>query len=321
MRICRSFCSCLSLLALSFPAYAAGCDEDDLAECSSVHAVPPVAAAVGYNKNTFSTNAFSTSSVDMRGTYASGFQWYLFNFFGSAPTAAHITINGDKSIAVGQGGNDYNAALSSAAQIRRSPGYVGTAFGGGAYIEAVVKFDAQAFNGIGIGWPSFWTNALESNMGTSQWPGQAAGYHHSIEADILEYFQGQWSDPLNQYSASLHDWYGPSGSGDQYAIGTAYTVPQADFSNYNTVAMLWVPATGTTDGHINFYWNGNLVSTQSYTQLTDADQPPPSASTPWAFGIIDQDHLVIETGSDNTYPITIQSVNVWQASANSNLHH
>jgi hypothetical protein len=278
---------------------------------------PAPAAAVGFNENTYSSNAFATSNVDMTGTFASGFQWYLFNFFGSTPTAANITINGDKSITIGQGGNTYNATLSSAGYLSGSPNFVGTAFGGGAYIQAVIKFNPPAY--AGPGFPAFWANALESNLGTSQWPGQAAGYGHSIEADILEYYEGQFSAPLNQYSASLIDWYGSSGN--KYGVGTVYTVPQASFSNYNTVAMLWVPATATADGYVNYYWNGSLVSSKSYTQLTNADQPPPSVGTPWAFGIIDQGHLVIETGSNSTYPITIQSVNVWQPNANSNMHN
>ncbi len=56
-----------------------------------------------------------------------------------------------------------------------------------------------------------------------------------------------------------------------------------------------------------------------YTQLTNSDAPPPSASKPWTFGIIDQDHLVIEMGSDNVYPLTVQSVDVWQKSTTSNM--
>jgi hypothetical protein len=277
--------------------------------------VPPIAAAVGYNTNTFSTNAFSTSNTDMGATFATGYQWYPFNFYGNTPTVANTTINSDGSITVGEGGNTYNATIASAGYVGSSPNYIGTAFGGGAYIQAVIKFNPAAY--VGPGWPSFWTNALEGNLGTSQWPGQASGYGHSIEADILEYFETQFSDPPNQYSAGLHDWYG---SGSQYSLGTNYTVPQATFANYNTIAMLWVPATSTVDGYINYYWNGALVSSTSYTQLTSGDSPPPSSSTPWAFGIIDQDHLVIEAGSNNTYPIQIQSVSVWQLNGSANLH-
>ncbi len=190
----------------------------------NLRAPPAIAAAVGYSQNTLSTLAFAASNVDVGGTFAPGFQWYLFNFFRSSPTPANIAINSNGSIAVGQGGNNYNATISSAAQTRGSPGFVGTAFGGGAYIEAVIRFNAQSF-AITNGFPAFWANALESNLSATQWPGQAIGYGHAIEADILEYYQGGFSNPPNQYSASLIEWYG---SGKKYGVGTAHTVPQAE---------------------------------------------------------------------------------------------
>ncbi len=279
---------------------------------------PTVASSVGYCLNTFASGSFSTSNVDMGKTYKQGFQWYPFNFYGLSPVTTHITFNGDKSITVGQGGNGFNANLASAGHTGGWPGYfVGTAFGGGAYIQAVIKFNAHAYNGIGIGWPAFWGGALEQEIGTAQWPGQAANYLHYIETDIFEYFQGQWNASLNAYQATTIDWYGTGGT--NYSTYADPTVPQADFSNYNTVAMLWVPATSTTKGYINYYWNGTLVKSVGYTQLTNSDAPPPSASKPWTFGIIDQDHLVIEMGSDNVYPLTVQSVDVWQKSTTSNM--
>jgi len=240
------------------------------------------------------------------------------NFCGFTPTTAHITLNSDGSVTAGQGDNDFNANLLSAGHIGGWPGsYVGTAFGGGAYIQAEVKFNAESYDGITTGWPAFWTYALEPELGVTQWPGQASGYQHYFEGDIFEYFQGQWGGPLDSYSATSIDHYGINAAGN-HSISTPYTVPQADFLSYNTIAMLWVPATSTTDGYIKYYWDGHLVSSTSYSQLTSSDAPPPSASKPWTFGIIDQDHLVLEMGSNNIYPITVDNVQVWQSRTTSN---
>lgn len=286
---------------------------------STATGAPSIAAAVGYTTNTFGTTAFTSATVDITKSYTSGFQWYPFNFFGETPTTANVTLNADGSLTAGEGPNTFSAAVASAAACTTSglPGYIGTAFGGGAYIQATVKFNPTAFPGPG-GWPAFWSVGIEGALGTSQWPGQVAGYDHYIEPDIMEYFEGQFSAPLNQFSATTHDWYGVGGSSN-YQVSTPFTVPQANFASYNTAAMLWVPATATTAGYVNYYWNGAQVSHTSYTQLTAADLPPPSASTPWSFGIIDQDHLMLIAGSNNTFPITVSNVQVWQANGVNNL--
>ena len=41
--------------------------------------------------------------------------------------------------------------------------------------------------------------------------------------------------------------------------------------------------------------------------------------TPWTFGILDQQHVVLILGTGPGEPMTIESVNVWQASAANNL--
>jgi hypothetical protein len=282
--------------------------------------VPTIPASVGYNTQTFTTSSFTTTNTDTLKSYQSGYQWYAFNFYSSTPTFANTKINSDGSISVGQGGNTYNANLSSAGSISASPHFVGTAFGGGAYIEVTASFNAQSAS-ISTGWPAIWTGALENMRGiNNQWPGQASGYLHYTENDIMEYFQGAFSAPLTTYGATNHDWYGVNSSGN-YSDGTTVSAgSQAIFSNQNTYAMLWVPATSTTDGYINYYFNGQSVASKMYQQLTASDVPKPDGQ-PWAFGIIDQDHLAILLGSNNTYPVTVFSVQVWQANASANLHN
>jgi hypothetical protein len=50
------------------------------------------------------------------------------------------------------------------------------------------------------------------------------------------------------------------------------------------------------------------------------NQPPPPTNQPWAFGRLDQEHLVLILGTGPNEPMTIRSVNVWQASDSNNLH-
>jgi hypothetical protein len=288
------------------------------ASCTNGASPPTIAASVGYCLNTFNmSNTFNTGTVDMGMTYKQGFHLYPFNFFGERPTVANVRLNSDGSATVGQGPNTFNANLASAGVISASPGWVGSAFGGGAYISGTVKFAPQ--NVSSGGFPAFWATDLGGNLHTTQWPGQATGYAHFIETDIMEMYDGQFSGPLDRYQSTAIDWYGIPGENEtNYATYVDPTVAESEFSSYNTYAMLWVPATATTDGYIKYYFNGTLEYTQNYTKLTNSDKPPPSVSTPWAFGIIDQDHLVIEMGSNNTTPITLDNIQVWQAQTTSN---
>jgi hypothetical protein len=276
-----------------------------------INQIPLAAANAGYTVNTFISNSFSTANVDMGKTYASGFQWYAYNFFYTTPTVANVTLNSDGSMTVGLGGASYSApTMMTAGSKSASPYYTGTAFGGGAYIEASLKFNAQSLP-TNAEWPAFWASGLEAYTG-SQWSGQATGYEHFIEVDIMEYFEGEFSQPLTGFASNLHDWYGPNGSLSNYDVSFNGSETQAFFSAYHKYGVLWIPATSTASGSLTFYIDGTQIGKQTYTQFT-TQSPPPSTSTPWAFGVIDGQHLVLQFDSNNTYPITVQSVNVWQS--------
>ena len=82
--------------------------------------------------------------------------------------------------------------------------------------------------------------------------------------------------------------------------------------------MLWIPATPTRRGSFSFYFDGVQVGpTTPYAAFQD-QAPPPSFFSPWLFGIIDRQHLVLILGS-NSGPLRVRSVNVWQASGANNL--
>jgi hypothetical protein len=281
------------------------------------------AAAAGYATHTYSASSFSTANVDMAKTYAPGFELYLANFFGVQTAPSAVTFNGDGSLSALSPGNS-NTTLASCAAISGGAGFVGTAFGGGAFVVAQIAFDPTTVTQA-LGWPSVWAMAIEHlcNMNI-QWPGQAAGYGHFIEADIFEWVRYQPTYP-GAYAATLHDWYGiwTSGGGWQVAnsdfnAGTAKSAATIDWTQWQTVAMLWIPATATTPGSIKFFLNDSQVGPGiTWTQFT-GQAPPPGPAAPWTFGIIDQQHLGVIVGSSSG-PIKVKSIDVWQVDGSNNL--
>jgi hypothetical protein len=216
------------------------------------------------------------------------------------------------------------------APYRGTDTFVGTAFGGGAYIEAVFSYDPATVTATHTGarypYPAFWTLPMEGNviLGANQWPGQPAGYQHNVELDFFE--ADLVNKPTAYGAAALHDWYGipnvtcpgmckvsmlsPSGERDPPA-GT-------DFKQFHTYGFLWVPATATTQGYIDAYFDGHLIGYRhSWSQYTN--QPPTPVGQPWAFGRVDQQHMFFILGTGVGEPFTVKSVNVWQKNASANM--
>jgi len=155
--------------------------------CAVALDAPPAAAAAGYMVNTFSANV-SASSVDTGNTGNSGFQWYPFNFFGSHASPVGIVINNDGSLTLQGDTSSPNAQLASATPAKNAAGFVGTAFGGGAYIEATLKFNPDDVAAKrGNGWPAWWSMGVEHLINREQWAGMPKGYSHFIEVDFMEY--------------------------------------------------------------------------------------------------------------------------------------
>jgi hypothetical protein len=281
--------------------------------------VPAPALANGYTLNTYSSN-FSPSKIDSGHTYASGFQWYDFNFLGYSDVVSYTT--GPGHITISQTQNNGNAGIASAGQNGLGT-WVGTAFGGGAYIQAIIKFDPSSIN-TANGWPAFWSMSIEhlksSTSAATQWPGQATGYMHFVELDEFEAYA---PDAIG----ALHDWYGTYQIGGTCGDDILCNVQSAPWSTlltnqnwnvYQTVGVLWIPATVSTNGSATWYLNGVQVGQQTWTQYT-TQPPPPGGGATWTFGLIDQQHIVLILGTGTSPPITVQSVNVWQASAAGNL--
>jgi hypothetical protein len=293
-------------------------------------AAPPIEASQhGYDVNTFSSN-FTPQTVDMNRTLNRGYKWYLFDFFSKLANPTGIKLNGDGTMTLLGDKTGAIGQLASVAPYRGTNTFVGTAFGGGAYLEAVFHYDplqVEAAHAGGIRWPypSFWSLPMEGNLipGANHWPGQAPGYIHNVEVD---FFEAAYVTKPTAYGVGLHDWYGiskvtcptlcvvhmlnPTGERDP-AAGT-------DFKEFHTYGFLWVPATSTTRGYMSAYFDGQPIGhTVYWTQYTT--QPPTPVGQPWTFGRIDQQHVFFILGTGVGEQFTLKSVNVWQRDGSHNI--
>jgi hypothetical protein len=177
------------------------------------------------------------------------------------------------------------------------------------------------------GWPAFWSAALEHlvNLQTVQWNGQPKGFEHFIEPDFFEYdIPGGGSS----YGGAIHEWYGKYNQtcrGFCNVLAPYYlrVVPSnTDFRLFHRYGFLWVPATSAAPGYAEYYFDDQRVG-QRTRWVQFKDQPPPVSAKSqqlWSFGIIDRQHLVLVLGTGIGEPMTVRSVNVWQASGAGNLN-
>jgi len=285
-------------------------------------AAPIQAISVGYRLNTFASN-FTSSDVDLSNTGRPGFKWYLWRFFGSGRTNTNtIRLNGDSSVTLLGDKNSKGGNIATAAPARTPEKFVGTAFGGGAYFEAVFKFNPSTVV-LSRSWPAFWSMALEHlvSMDSVQWRGKPKGYRHFIEPDFFEY---DIPGGGNYYGGAIHDWYGVYNQACKPFCGTftpyykRQVPPGTNFNAYHRYGFLWVPATATRAGYAEYYFDNQRVGQRTtWTMFNDAVVPSASVQ-PWTFGIMDRQHLVLVLGTGVGEPMTVAAVYVWQASAANN---
>jgi hypothetical protein len=308
------------MLALSLPLAA-------------LAAPPPEATQHGYTVNTFSSE-FTAQTVDMNRTLNRGYKWYVLDLYSVKANPLGITLNSDSTVTLSgdTSGTVGGGELASVAPYRGTNNFVGTAFGGGAYVEAVFHYDpaqvtAVHSGGVRAPYPSFWGLPMEGTFvggGSNQWLGQARGYEHNVEAD---FFEADYVTKPTAYGSGLHDWYGiprvtcpsglcvvqmlnPSGERDP-PLGT-------NFNEFHTYGVLWMPATSTTLGSWTAFFDGRPVGhTRYWSEFTN--QPPTPVGKPWVFGHVDQEHIFFILGTGRGEPFTVKSVNVWQRNAASNI--
>lgn len=293
--------------------------------------VPAQARSAGYTTHTFRSR-FDPVSVDWNDERNAKFQWFRGRFFGYPPlerSALSKPDSGEQGITLGDSGRA-NYGVATAAPASSGPGWIGTAFGGGAYMEAELKFDPAASRSAAQrGWPAFWSMAIEHLAGLAgeQWPGQPPGYRRFIEVDIFEYDLQRFGLPGDLYGSALHDWYGvfqhtcPSG---YCARSTANldvrmrTPPGTDFSRYHRYGFLWIPANAGQPGKAQFFFDGKPVG-KPMTWVRAGDGSPETEMKTAGFSVLDKDHLVLILGSGSAQPMTVRSVDVWQATSAANL--
>ncbi|MGH6844210.1 MAG: hypothetical protein ACRECU_05725 [Methylocella sp.] len=295
----------------------------------------------------FSDDFTNPQTIDLNATGNAGFNWYLTKFFGyGTEPASTIAITPDGLVLTPSSdiGGNYN--IATAAPATNTHGYVGQAFGGGAYFEAKIKFDPTTVN-FSLGFPAFWGFSIEhaANMGADHPAGTPAGFQHFIEDDFFEFDIG-WASPV-AYGTAVHDWYGIYSSTCQEGyragspgfcdvtnngVGTAYNnfvstkrnKATIDWTQWHTVGQLWVPGSSQnrTPGYVQNFIDGRRAyaydGTGKFTPLSktgwdDLASPfidPLHSST--AFSVLDRDHLMIILGSGTGQPFTVGYVKVWQ---------
>lgn len=171
--------------------------------------------------------------------------------------------------------------------------------------------------------------AMGVTYNTSFSPNEAVAinqFGNWLEMDMAEF------DFAGVYGGAMHNWYQAPGANqavNTVGSGSPFVSSGVDFSQYHTFGYLWVPATSTTQGYIQFYFNnqqvGNRITWNKYNPLLD---PPPTQNGTYsgggsAYSIADVDHFVpiLGGGCDYNVPMgqppictttTIQSYSVWQ---------
>ena len=280
----------------------------------AVGSVPLPAFQAGYKLNTF-LSEFGVGEIDITKSLAPGFKWYPYNWFGSNPDMSKVTGgNGAELVLTGDTTGPNGQILTCG--VKPGNTYVGKAFGGGAYVEATLKFDPQTVQSFGPnGWPSFWCLPIEKGLAPTmdQWPGQAANYEHYVEWDIFEYiFSG--ARPAS-YDGTLHDWYGVYTSLGDVSNVPDNVLPVPDigyFNNFHKYGSLWIPATDNTLGSVQFFFDRRPVG-KRFTFSKYTGQAPTPVGQPWRWGVIDQHHHALILGTGPGANMTVNRVEVWQA--------
>ena len=282
---------------------------------------PAPAQSAGYCARTFAISSFDKSTVDMGLTGAPGFLLYFYNWYQTAEPA-NVALRGDKAV-VGASSGDFGATLATATKIAGAPFYRGRAFGGGGYFEVTAAFTA-VYDPTNPTWEApLWTSALEplAPLAGYQWRGQVPGYGHFFEGDVIEYFQGRFSNPIDQYSATSHDWWDVENAHNDIDAHVIHATP-ASFASFHKYGMLWKVATATSDGSACYYYDRVQQACTTWRKfINDGAQAPPPVGQPWEYGVVDSDHLLLVSGCANAHPCTIARIEAWQQSAAENLQN
>lgn len=302
-------------LMLVTSAHAQSASSGGAATNGVIEGIPIPAYEANYKTNTYHTT-FSAGDVDLANTLASGKKVYIWNWFAQA-NPANVTINNGLVLAGDVTGP--NAEVSSASA--KSGTFVGTGFGCGGYFEATLKFDpATVLAGNFAGtWPSQWFLPIEKMLAPTgdNWPGVTPATEYYNENDVFEYIIP--GAIVAYWKSTMHAWTGIFPTPGFSDVNNApqnimQSLGTGSFLSFHYYGMLWNPATSTTKGYVQYYYDRNPIgSPVSWTQYTN--QTSPISGQPWAFGIIDKQHLVIIAGTGIGMTMTLGSWDFWQNAA------
>lgn len=293
---------------------------------------PPVAQKYGFITKTFDTK-FDDENLDRGDRRDRFFHWYIYRMFGYTADTSNISAKDDGSITLSGQYPTLNAQIATITPLEETPHFRGTAFGGGGYFSASLKFNPRDVSpGHLNGWPSFWALPVESAFGKggrsrSQWPGQAPGFQHNIEIDILEYIHSDIDMAAGKfrYGAAIHDWYGVYGvdcqklCGVQNPIKLEYLPPDTNWNQFHDYGLLWVPATEMSNGFAEFYFDGKLMGRSTSWSLWDTNLRLPPPKGDWIYSWIDKQHFFLIIGTGVSQPLTVRRVEVWQTDQSKNI--
>ncbi|EIZ79786.1 hypothetical protein WSK_1611 [Novosphingobium sp. Rr 2-17] len=293
---------------------------------------PAECVASGQRTLTFESDFTNDrAAFDQSMTYKPGFKWYRWNWFGVKPNPALATRKSDGVLSVHEVNGGFRGHVTSAAHSTNSPGFVGTAFGGGVCVQVVLRFNPDNSRSEN-GHPSFWSMSMEhlDGSGNDQWPGKEAGFAHFVEWDIFEYFKAK--PPA--FLSSWIDWFGKYSSGisNKPEVGACprpYCKKAGSFAphigtppndlkwgSWQTLTGIWVPASGARPGHIQTFLNGRAYAEPKTWMARGA--PRGGGDQLFDFSRIDEQHQVLVISSGDT-PMEVQSVRVWQKDSSKNL--
>jgi hypothetical protein len=294
-------------------------------------AVPPVAAQHGMNTLTFYSN-FNSDDVALEPGNACGKKWGVWNLFRSKADPSKLKLNDDRTMSLLGDTTGPGGQLSTITKGLRPGEFCGKAFGGGGYFEATLKFDPRSVIARDFAtWPAWWSMGLEHILedGQSQWPGEETGFERFIEVDFFEYDMAHEvrSGKQNYFGGTIHAWYGKINTScpnrgfcdliPRYRVNRRAVPEGTDFNEFHNYGLLWIPASATEPGRVEWYFDGQAVGEGVTWTHYNGERPP--ASNPWAYSILDSSHLVLFLGTGVDEPMTVKQVQVWQISDTGNL--
>lgn len=172
------------------------------------------------------------------------------------------------------------------------------AFGGGLYVQATFSASgptpSPSWCGTGGSdpvWPTFWANSVPGTYANGDWNMYVGNPPYTIETDVSEIFCS-----ATQNHSTIHRW-GATHVYDQQI----FALPSG-MGGTNTYGMLWVPATPSSQGYVQWYLNGQPQGYEETWNYGDTS----------SWGLLDTQYLQFYLTTSPEAPMTVYSVEAWQ---------